>query len=391
MDLRENQTKNKARKRFPEPVPVLVDKEQQGLYGAVENGFDLKGCGMARYTITEIAKLCGTSPATVSRVLNNPDLVAKPLRDRIRRTMEEVGYKPNPFASRLSSKSRWGLALFVFDILNPFFTLIVRKISHLAMEKRMSLTVCDTESNEEKERIFLDYLLDNKIAGIIFGEGISMPTIERALKATEIVLIDRHCTEGLISEVSSDHYTGGCQATEYLLQLNHRNIAFIGGPDGWASTEERLRGYRDTLQRHNILFRPELVYPGDLRFESGISALEYFLTLPEWPSAIFSANDQMAFGVLSKASSMNISIPRDISLIGFDDIPLYSPYTTKLTTVRQNIDELCAQAFTIMMSKLNRGEEKGGHQRVVIPTRLTVGETCSKYSGARRTGAQESG
>jgi DNA-binding LacI/PurR family transcriptional regulator len=348
---------------------------------------------MARYTITEIAKLCGTSPATVSRVLNNPDLVAKPLRDRIRRKMEEVGYKPNPFASRLSSQSRWGLALFVFDILNPFFALIVRRISHLTMQQRIPLTVCDTENNEEKEKIFLDYLLDNQIAGIIFSEGISMPTIERAREATETVLIDRHYQEGVVSEVTSDNYMGGCQATEYLLQLNHRNIAFVGGPDGWTSADDRFRGYRDTLERYNIPFRAELVYQGDLQFESGINALEYFLTLPEWPSAIFSANDQMAFGVLTKANSLNISIPKDISLIGFDDIPMYSLYSTRLTTVRQNIDELCESAFRIMMSKLARNHQNHGQgaaqstqQRVVIPTKLTIGETCGKYGGALGTG-----
>jgi len=341
---------------------------------------------MARYTINEIATLCGTSPSSVSRVLNSPELVAEPLRERIRKTMEEVGYRPNPFASRLSSKSRWGLALFVFDILNPFFALIVRKISHLAMERRIPLTVCDTENNEEKERIFLDYLLENRIGGIIFGEGVSFPTIARARKSTEIVLIDRHFDEEPTSEVCSDNYSGGCQATEYLLQLNHRAIAFISGPEGWASAEERFRGYRETLDRHNIPFRPEFVYRGDLRFESGINALEYFLTLAEWPTAIFSANDQMAFGVLTKASSLNISIPRDISLIGFDDIPLYSPYMTRLTTVRQNIDELCTRAFSITMAKLDRCEEGGG-QRVVVPTKLTVGETCGMYSMAPRSAA----
>ena len=341
---------------------------------------------MPRYTISEIAKLCRTSPATVSRVLNNPDLVAEPLRSRIRKKMEEVGYKPNPFASRLSSQSRWGLALFVFDILNPFFALIVRKIGHLAMEQRIPLTVCDTENNEEKERIYLDYLLDNKIAGIIFAEGISTPTIERAREQAETVLIDRHYKEGLISEVTSDNYMGGRQATEYLLQLNHRNIGFIGGPSNGSSAEERLRGYRETLEENKIPFREEMVFPGDLRFESGVRALEYFLTLPEWPSAIFSANDQMAFGVLSKANSLNISIPDDLSLIGFDDIPLYNLYTTKLTAVRQDIDALCNTAFEIMLSKLNgesAGFEEGSEERrVIIPTRLKIGETCSKYTGS---------
>ncbi len=335
---------------------------------------------MGRYTINEIAEICHTSPATVSRVLNNPHLVAEPLRKRIRKTMEEVGYRPNPFASRLSSRSGWGLALFVFDILNPFFALIVRKIGHLAMEQGIPLTICDTENNEEKEKMFLDYLLDNQIGGIIFGEGISAGTIERAMDSTETVLIDRHLKEGLVSEVTSDNYRGACQAVEYLYQLSHRRIGFIGGPESWASVEERFRGYRDTLERNGIPYNPALMFRGDLRFESGIGALEYFLTLPEWPTAIFSANDQMAFGVLTKAKAMGIDVPGDISLIGFDDIPLYSLYSTRLTAIQQDIDALCENAFRIMMEKLNGTPEEGPKDRVVVPTRLKTGETCGKCS-----------
>ncbi|HAK47476.1 MAG TPA: LacI family transcriptional regulator [Spirochaeta sp.] len=336
---------------------------------------------MSKYTINEIAKLCGTSPATVSRVLNNPDIVAAPLREKIENTMQEVGYKPNPFASRLSSKSRWGLALFVFDILNPFFAMIVRRISHLAMEQGIPLTVCDTENNEEKERIYLDYLLDNKIGGIIFAEGISMATIERARKYTDTVLIDRHSEEGVVSEVSSDNYSGARQAVEYLLQLNHRRIGFISGPEKWPSAEERLRGYKDALELNDIKFNPALVSQGDLRFESGISALEYFLTLPEWPTAIFSANDQMALGAMNKAQLLNISVPDDISMIGFDNIPYYTLYNTKLTTVEQNIPALCQSAFNIMMRKLEGDNTETKEKRIIIPTQLKIGETCRKLIG----------
>ena len=336
---------------------------------------------MVKYTITEIAKLCGTSPATVSRVMNNPEIVAPPLREKIEKVMQEVGYKPNPFASRLSSKSHWGLALFVFDILNPFFAMIVRRISHLAMEQGIPLTVCDTENNEEKERIYLDYLIDNKIGGIIFAEGISMNTIERAGKYTETVLIDRHSQEGVMSEVSSDNYNGARQAVEYLLQLNHRRIGFISGPETWPSAEDRFKGYRDALELFNVPFRPEMVSRGDLRFESGISAMEYFLTLPEWPTAIFSANDQMALGALNKANILNISVPEDISLIGFDNIPYYTLYNTKLTTVEQNIPELCEQAFNIMMEKIAGNSSEKEKKRIIIPTKLKIGETCRKLIG----------
>ncbi|MCD6121818.1 MAG: LacI family DNA-binding transcriptional regulator [Spirochaetales bacterium] len=336
---------------------------------------------MTKYTITEIAEMCNTSPTTVSRVLNNPKLVAEPLRLKIQKKMKEVGYKPNPFASRLSSKSKWGLALFVFDILNPFFALIMRKISHLAMQHGIPLTVCDTENNREKEMIYLDYLLDNKIGGIIFAEGISIETIERALKYTEIVLIDRQFKEGVVSEVTSDNYNGGRQATEYLLQLNHKNIGFIAGPDKWPSAEERLRGYCDALKAHDIPIQKKLIFHGDLRFESGIRAMEYFLTLPKWPTAIFSANDQMAFGVMSKARSLNISIPEDLSIVGFDNIPFNNFYDTKLTSVEQDIQALCNSAFDIMLKKLDNRLKENGVRRIIVPTKLKIGETCRKLIG----------
>jgi DNA-binding LacI/PurR family transcriptional regulator len=338
---------------------------------------------MAGYTINEIARLCGTSPATVSRVLNNPERVVEPLRERIRLKMEEVGYKPNPFASRLGSNSRWGLAVFVFDILNPFFALIVRKIGHLAMERQIPLTVCDTENNPEKERLYLDYLLANKIGGIIFTEGISGTVIERAREETATVLIDRHYKEGLVSEVSSDNFLGGCQATDYLVQLNHRRIAFIGGPEDWTSAEDRHRGYKETLSRYGIPYDPELVFRGDLTFDAGMRALEYFLSLHEWPSAIFSTNDQMALGVLSRARGLNLSVPRDLSLVGFDDILSNGLYPAHLTAVQQDIDALCSSAFEIMARKLDDRSAEEGDGRVVIPTRLKIGETCSMYTGVK--------
>lgn len=333
---------------------------------------------MSKYNIKEIAKICNTSPTTVSRVLNHPELVAKSLRQEILDKMNEVGYKPNPFASRLSSKSQWGIALFVFDILNPFFAMIVRKIGHKAMEHHIPITICDTENNEEKELMYLEYLLENKVGGIIFTEGISAKTIEKASKVTNTVMIDRHFQEGIISEVTSDNYMGGCQATEYLIQLQHKNIGFIGGPKDWTSVEDRFRGYKDTLIKYKIPFRSDLIFQGNLRFESGIEAFEYFLSLPVWPTAIFCANDQMAFGVLTKARSMGISIPGDISLVGFDDIPLYNRLSTELTAVQQDIEALCEHSFKLMMNKIELAESDEKPKRIIIPTKLKIGETCTK-------------
>ena len=333
---------------------------------------------MKKYTIAEIASMCGTSPSTVSRVMNNPGIVEESLRTRIQSTMAKLQYRPNPFAARLGSKGGWGVALFVFDILNPFFAQIVRRIGRLALEERMPLTVCDTENNPDKERLYLDYVLENRIAGIIFTEGILAETINRAREQTAVVAIDRACENDRIAEISSDNYSGARRATEHLLQLNHTRIGFISGQSGWASSEARFRGYRDAITARGLEVDPTLVYHGNLRYESGIAALEYFLTLPAWPTAIFCANDQMAYGVHSKATSLNIAIPDDISLVGFDDTPFSSLSSGELTTVTQNIDELSRGAFEILHNRMRGNDGQTVKKSIIVPTRLKIGSTCKK-------------
>jgi len=328
-----------------------------------------------KYTISEIAKLCETSKATVSRVLNSPSVVSKPLRNRILEMMEEVGYTPNPFAKTLGVNGTWGIALFVFDILNPFFALMVRQIGHLTMQMKIPLTVCDTGNDKENEKVYLDYLLKNKIGGIIFTEGISLSLIDRAGEQVPIVLIDQKKSYGNVPEVTSDNYNGAFQATEYLIQLNHRRIGFVAGPKEWQTARERFSGFTEALAKHNINLDSQLIFNGDFLHKSGIQAMEYFLSLPQWPTAIFCANDQMALGVLSKAQTLNISIPDDISLVGFDAVPLFGLSSPNLTTVKQDIPELCRHAVEQLMKQIN------GHpwmERTIIPTRMIVGETSKK-------------
>lgn len=329
-----------------------------------------------KYTINQLAKLCKTSPATISRITNNPELVSPELRERVENTMKEVGYKPNPFASRLSANATWGLGLFVFDILNPFFALIVRNISHLAMEKGIPLTVCDTENNQEKEELYLEYLLNTKVEGIIFAEGISLNIIEKAKKHTHVVLIDCHYGHDAISEVHSDNYGGACLAVEHLIGLNHTKIGFVGGPENWPTVQDRFLGYQNTLTDHGIPIEPAYVFAGDLRFESGGRAIDHYLSLDDMPTAIFCANDQMAYGALARAKNRGLEVPRDLSLVGFDDIPLYNAFESKLTTVHQDIHALSEHAFNLLFPKNKKVGFSDAVQEIVVPTYLVLGETC---------------
>lgn len=332
---------------------------------------------MAKVTITNLAKRCGVSKATVSRVLNHPELVSEPLRNRIMETIEKLGYRPNPFARKLGTGGSHGIALFVLDILNPFFALIAREMNKLAFESGIPLTVCDSDYNEDMEMIYLDYVIQNRISGVIFTEGISQTAVNRARGRVPVVLIDLHCHEGVLPQVTSDNFGGALAATDYLIQLNHRRIGFVTGPLEWSTAAQRFRGYQAALEKHKISFDPALVYHGDFRPESGMQAIDYFFSMPEWPTAVFCSNDQMVFGALNKAQNLNLSIPQDFSLVGFDDIPLVSLVRPKITTVRQDVPTLCRTALDLLNREI-RGDSP--HDSVIIPTRFVARETCKKTS-----------
>jgi len=332
---------------------------------------------MEKLTITDLAKRCGVSKATISRVLNHPELVSEPLRNRIMKTMKELGYRPNPFARKLGIGGSHGIALFVLDILNPFFALIAREINKLAFESGIPLTVCDSDYNEEMEMAYLDYVIENRISGVIFTEGISKAAANKAEGKVPLVLIDLHYEDGVFPEVTSDNFGGALAATDYLIQLNHRRIGFVTGPLEWSTALQRFRGYKAALEKHKIPFDPDLVYHGDFRPESGMQAIDHFFSMGEWPTAIFCSNDQMVFGALNKAQNLNLSIPQDFSLVGFDDILLVSLVRPKITTVRQDVPALCRTAMDLLNKQI-KGDSC--EDRVVVPTQFMARDTCKKAS-----------
>jgi LacI family repressor for deo operon, udp, cdd, tsx, nupC, and nupG len=192
-----------------------------------------------------------------------------------------------------------------------------------------------------------------------------------------VVLIDLHSKDGAFPEVTSDNFGGALAATDYLIQLNHRRIGFVTGPLEWSTALQRFRGYKAALEKHKIPFDPGLVYHGDFRPESGMQAIDHFFSMGEWPTAIFCSNDQMVFGALNKAQNLNLSIPQDFSLVGFDDIPLVSLVRPRITTVRQDVPALCRTAMELLNKQI-----KGNscQDLVIVPTQFMARDTCKKTS-----------
>lgn len=331
---------------------------------------------MKKYSIGDIARMCGTSKATVSRVINKPEIVSEELRNKVLQKIKEIGYVPDPFARNLSKKKLYGFSLFVLDILNPFFALLVREISDILIKKSIPLLVCDIENDIEKEKLYLDFVINNKTSGVIFTEGISPSIVRKASKHIPVVLIDQHYQPGTVPEVTSDNYWGAYDAVNYLIKLNHRKIGFVSGPENWPSIQQRYNGYKGALKHNGIQFEEKLVYKGKLSVETGIKAMEYYLEKSIFPTAIFCSNDQIAIGVLNKARDMNISIPNDLSIIGFDGIPFVSIIKPKITTVKQNVKLIAETAVRLLMDQINKKSSE--NVRVRVPTQFIIGESCNK-------------
>jgi DNA-binding LacI/PurR family transcriptional regulator len=333
---------------------------------------------MSKICIDDIARICNVSKATVSRVLNHPEMVAVDLREHIFRVIDETGYSPNQFAQRLGrSEEHWGTALFVYDIVNPFFSLITRGLTTLSLQNNIPMFVFETLNSLERERLYLDLLIKNKVSGVVFTAGVSEESIRRANDYFPVVVIDQHFEHLQIPEVLSDNLKGAKQAVDYLIKLNHRRIAFINGPEGWISSQTRFEGYLAALREADIPFDPRLVFRGNLQLYSGLDAGKYFMSLDEWPTAIFAANDQMALGAMNNAQMMNLHIPGDLSIIGFDGTSVVTQARPQLTTVQQDIGQICNTAMSLLSDLIQGKDVEKDH---LIDTTLVIGDTCRRLS-----------
>ncbi|MCF7942071.1 MAG: LacI family transcriptional regulator [Spirochaetia bacterium] len=331
---------------------------------------------MSKIRIDDIAKICNVSKATVSRVINNPEKVSKAQRDRILCAIRETGYIPNQFAQKLGrSEGEWGTALFVYDIVNPFFSLITRGLTTLSIQKNIPMFVFETLNNKDREELYLNTLIKNRVSGVVFTAGVSEEIVQRAHSQFPVVVIDQHCEHLNIPEVASDNYKGARQAVEYLLRLNHTKIAFIAGPGGWSSAQQRLEGYKSALSDAGIPFDPSYVFQGNLQMFAGIEACRHFTSLPQWPTAVFAANDQMALGFMNQAQLMNLSVPGDFSVIGFDGTPSVMQIRPQLTTISQDVGKISKTTMNLLFDSVRGKKVTGRH---LIDTALEIGDTCAR-------------
>lgn len=331
--------------------------------------------GSKRITIRDVAEKAGVSAQTVSRVLNQRPDVAPQTREKVVQAIADLNYRPSGIARSLRLKSTGTIGLIVPDSSNPFFAELGRAIEKTAFENGCSVILCNSDGDLERESFYIEALVSKQVDGlIIVGANRASrknPILDGSLP---VVVVDRDLNGERFDTVLADNLEGGEKGTSYLIALGHERIAFITGPSGLPTSTARLRGYRRALEKHHIPLERELVIPGDFRYQGGYRAMEKLLKLAPPPTAVFAANDMMAVGAIACIRDHHLRVPEDISVIGFDDIPLASFLNPKLTTIAQPRGEMGRMAVTMLMERLQ--DRNLPARRYVLPVILVERESC---------------
>lgn len=304
-------------------------------------------------TMQDVARRAGVSIATVSRVLNEVSTVNPDLAERVRVAMRELDYRPNAVARNLrrNQSSLW--AVIVSDIGNPFFTGLVRGIEDIAQGRGFSVVLCNSDEEPAKEDQYLKVAAAEKMAGVIISSSGRSRRLRGLVEAgTPVVAIDRRVSQADVDTVLVDNERGAQLATEHLVDAGFQRIACISGPRRVSTAADRLRGYQQGLTARGIAMDDSLISLADFREEGGYRAMSALLALPEPPDAVFAANNLMTIGAVECLVDRGITVPAQMGVVGFDEIPWAHLVTPSLSTVRQPTYEVGRTAALLLSERI---------------------------------------
>jgi len=307
---------------------------------------------------------------TVSRVINGHSNVNAELRSRVEQSIIALGYRPNFVARSLRRRKSQSIGVVIPDITNPFFAELVKGLESEARRRQYTIILGNSEEQVGAERLYLEIFIDRMVDGLILVPTVETRKVDIRLKVP-LVLVDRALPGH--SVVGSDHRLGARDAVAYLIGLGHRRIACIAGPEGLPVATQRYEGYRLALESHRLPRRRALVQVAAFDYDSGYSATLKLLERKNKPTAIFASSDQQAIGAIRAVSDLGLRVPQDVSVFGFDDIPLASLVNPRLSTVGQSVPALSRAAISTVLRKDAEVATRAEHR---FQTTLIVRESC---------------
>ena len=330
-------------------------------------------------TIQDVAKTAGVSVSTVSRVLNSRVDVASETQNRILSVIDDLGYTTNLAARSMRSQKKNLLGLIMPDIAYPFAIEVMKGVNRAIAESEFDLLVYTTgdvrkSGRASHEQKYVSLLTNSISDGVI----IVAPVAGEFNIDAPIVSIDPLASNPNYPAVHATNYQGAMDAMDYLIGLGHKRIGFISGRAELESSNRRLKGYREALNKAGIPIDDSMIASGDYTTETGVSGARELLALESPPTAIFASNDQMAMGVFQVAEELGMRIPEDLSVIGFDNIT-ESKYMG-LTTVDQFISEMGYVATQMLIKIIN--DVPLEDQTYQMQTRLVIRNSCREVVDA---------
>lgn len=333
-------------------------------------------------TLESISKELGISVSTVSRVLNGKSdkfRISKKTQELIFQTAKKLNYTPNQLARGLRLKKTFTIGYIIPDISNPFFSSIAQSVERSARKFGYSVLLSDSEESTEIEKQILKLILQRKVDGLIIspvGQDVKH-ILDAQQKHIPIVLIDRYFPNLNIPFVTSDNYRGALEAVSYLIENGHKRIACIQGLQNTMPNIDRVKGYKEAFIKHNLPIDESLIVGDSFGEENGYIETKILLKRTEKPSAIFAVSNLISLGVLRALREENLDVPKDISIISFDDQPYSSLLATPMTTVTQQSSEIGFIATKLLIDNIDskRIVESNG---IFLPTKLILRKSVKR-------------
>lgn len=329
-------------------------------------------------TLKDVATRARVSESTVSRALSRPDKVATPTRARVLRAAEELGYQPNQMARSLKTRRSQLVGLILADLMNEFHARIAEGVQDVAHAHGLSVMLTSTREDAEREEAFLQELQRHRFRGLIIVPTRHTPAHPRHYGAEAVVEVDRASGLCGVDVVLADNVEPSTDAVLHFAAQGHRRIATVCGRSAVTTGRERLEGYRRGMDRAGLPVDEAWIAPAERHDETdGRRAAARLLALPDprRPTAVFAFNNEVTAGVLAAAREHGLEVPRDLSVIGFDDSRWARLMTPRLTVVAQPAYQMGRLAAERLVARLDGATHQGRHTR--LPTRLIVRDSTA--------------
>jgi LacI family transcriptional regulator len=328
----------------------------------------------------DVARLAGVSTSTVSAVINESVVVSPKRKQRVLAAMSALDYQPDAIARSLKTGRSNAIGVIVPDITNTFYPEVIRGVEVAAQAAGYSVLLCDSSEDRAIEERHFSALFSRRVDGVILACCVNSRANELvARRSLPVVFVDRLPPSRAVNSVCTDNLAAGQLAAEHLIGLGHKRIGMLAGHLGLSPHHDRLEGFRKAMQEAHLPILDEYLIAGNVQVEDGIAAGRRLLGLSAPPTAILASNNKLLLGVLQAVEEKNLSIPKDLSVLGFDDYLWNTHFSPGLTAVAQLTGEMGKRAFELLQQLIqNPKGDDNAPKHVLISAELRIRNSTSR-------------